>query len=75
MIKDYQNIDTAFKDFFEKKDTITHKYDFAYELKKNWIEDRLISFNQNLEVSKLNDFLQSLPVSYQIDKTENYSFE
>jgi hypothetical protein len=72
VIKDYQNIDTAFKDYFEKKDTITHKYDFAYELKKNWIEDRLISFNQNLEVSKLNDFLQSLPMNYQIDKTENY---
>ena len=72
MLKDYQNIDTAFKNYFEKKDTIRHKYDFAYELKKNWVEDRLISFNKNLEVSKLNDFLQSLPREYQIDKTENF---
>lgn len=72
MISKYQNIDSAFKDHFEKKDIVCHEYDFAYKLKNKWVEERLISFNHNTDLPKLNNFLKSLPREYQIDKTENY---
>ena len=36
MISKYQNIDSAFKEHFEKKDIVYHKYDFAYKLKNKW---------------------------------------
>ena len=61
MISKYQNIDSAFKDHFEKKDVVYHKYDFAYKLKNKWVEERLISFNHNTDLPKLNNFLKSLP--------------
>ena len=72
MISKYQNIDSAFKDHFEKKDVVHHKYDFAYKLKNKWVEERLISFNHNTDLPKLNNFLKSLPREHQIDKTENF---
>ena len=72
MLKDYQNIDPAFKDHFEKKDIVYHKYDFAYKLKNKWVEERLLSFNHNTDLPKLNNFLKSLPREYQIHKTENF---
>ena len=72
MLKDYQNIDPAFKEYFEKKDIVYHKYDFAYKLKNKWVEERLLSFKHNTDLPKLNNFLKSLPREYQIHKTENF---
>jgi len=72
MISKYQDIDSAFKDHFEKKDVVHYKYDFAYKLKNKWVEERLISFNHNTDLPKLNNFLKSLPREHQIDKTENF---
>ena len=72
MIFAYQNIDLAFKDHFEKKDVVHHKYDFAYKLKNKWVEERLLSLKHNTDLPKLNNFLKSLPREYQIDKTENF---
>ena len=72
MISKYQDIDSAFKDHFEKKDVVHYKYDFAYKLKNKWVEERLISFNHNIDLPKLNNFLKSLPREHQIDKTENF---
>ena len=72
MIFAYQNIDLAFKDHFEKKDVVHHKYDFAYKLKNKWVEERLLSLKHNTDLTKLLNFLNSLPEEYGFGNPDNF---